>query len=101
MFSIPFIEYQKRYIFDELGMVSTTYFNPNNMPANTAHGYINTMADEATSTDNDTAGKTVEIDNSNSSQWQQYDYGEETFFATRPDGGIYSTIRDLAQWEKG
>lgn len=99
--SIPFIEYQKRYIFDELGMVSTTYFNPNNMPANTAHGYINTMADEASSTDNDTAGKTVEIDNSNSSQWQQYDYGEETFFATRPDGGIYSTIRDLAQWEKG
>ena len=99
--SIPFIEYQKRYIFDELGMVSTTYFNPNNKPANTAHGYINTMADEASSTDNDTAGKTVEIDNSNSSQWQQYDYGEETFFATRPDGGIYSTIRDLAQWEKG
>ena len=99
--SMPFIEYQKRYIFDELGMVSTTYFDPNNTPANTAHGYINTQADGASSTDNDTAGKTVKIDNPKSSQWQQYDYGEETFFATRPDGGIYSTIRDLAQWEKG
>lgn len=99
--SMPFIEYQKRYIFDELGMVSTTYFDPNNTPANTAHGYINTQADGASSTDNDTAGKTVEIDNPKSSQWQQYDYGEETFFATRPDGGIYSTVRDLARWEKG
>lgn len=99
--SMPFIDYQKRYIFDELGMVSTTYFDPNIIPANAAHGYINTLADGASSTDNDTAGKTVKIDNSNSSQWQQYDYGEETFFATRPDGGIYSTVRDLAQWEKG
>lgn len=99
--SMPFIEYQKRYIFDELGMVSTSYFDPNNTPANTAHGYINTNADGASSTDNDTAGKTVKIDNTNSLQWQQYDYGEETFFATRPDGGIYSTVRDLARWEKG
>lgn len=99
--SMPFVDYQKRYIFDELGMVSTTYFDPNNIPANAAHGYINILADGASSTDNDTAGKTVKIDNSNSSQWQQYDYGEETFFATRPDGGIYSTVRDLAQWEKG
>lgn len=99
--SMPFVDYQKRYIFDELGMVSTTYFDPNNIPANAAHGYINTLADGASSTDNDTAGKTVKIDNSNSSQWQQSDYGEETFFATRPDGGIYSTVRDLAQWEKG
>lgn len=99
--SIPFIEYQKRYIFDELGMVSTTYFDPNNTPANTAHGYININADGVSSTDNDTAGKTVKIGNPKSSQWQQYDYGEETFFATRPDGGIYSTIRDLAQWERG
>ena len=99
--NMPFIEYQKRHIFDELGMVSTTYFDPKNTPANTAHGYINTKADGTSSTDNDTAGKTIKVDNSNSSQWQQYDYGEETFFATRPDGGIYSTVRDLAQWEKG
>jgi CubicO group peptidase (beta-lactamase class C family) len=97
---MPFIKYQKRHIFDELGMVSTTYFDPKNTPANTAHGYINTKADGASSTDNDTAGKTIKVDNSNSSQWQQYDYGEETFFATRPDGGIYSTIRDLRLWEK-
>ena len=99
--NMPFIKYQKRHIFDVLGMVSTTYFDPKNTPANTAHGYINTKADGTSSTDNDTAGKTIKVDNSNSSQWQQYDYGEETFFATRPDGGIYSTVRDLAQWEKG
>ena len=98
---ISFVNYQKRHIFDPLGMVSTTYFDPNNTPSNTAHGYINTLAEEASSTDNDTAGKTVKVDKANSSPWQEYDYGEETFFATRPDGGIYSTVRDLAQWEKG
>lgn len=32
--------------------------------------------------------------------WFEYDYGEETFFATRPDGGIYSNVRDFIKWEK-
>lgn len=32
--------------------------------------------------------------------WKINEYGQETFFATRPDGGIYSTVRDLAKWEK-
>ena len=32
--------------------------------------------------------------------WYEYDYGEETFFATRPDGGIYSNPRDFIKWEK-
>lgn len=99
--SMKFVDYQRRYIFEPLGMESTTYFDPNITPSNTAHGYINTQADEASSTDNDTAGKTVELSSPTVSQWQQYDYGEETFFATRPDGGIYSTVRDLAKWEKG
>ena len=29
-----------------------------------------------------------------------YEYEEETFFATRPDGGIYSNPRDFIKWEK-
>ena len=32
--------------------------------------------------------------------WYEYDYGEETFFATRPDGGLYSNPRDFIKWEK-
>lgn len=98
---LKFIDYQEQYIFTPLGMTSTTYFNPTFTPEHTAHGYINTNASSLSSTDNDTAGKTIEISNNNTLIWQEYDYGEETFFATRPDGGIYSTIRDLARWEKG
>lgn len=94
-----FIDYQQQHIFNPAGMLSTSYFNPDYTPANTAHGYINTQAEESSSTDSDTAGKTIEIKD-NKSIWQEYDYGEETFFATRPDGGIYSTIRDLRLWEK-
>lgn len=95
---VKFIDYQQKHIFDAIGMSSTSYFNPNITPAHTAHGYINTQAEALSSTDNDTAGKVVQITDSES-KWQEYDYGEETFFATRPDGGIYSTIRDLAKWE--
>ena len=32
--------------------------------------------------------------------WYEFDYGEETFFATRPDGGLYSNPRDFIKWEK-
>ena len=97
--NMQFIDYQQQHIFSPIGMMSTSYFNPNFTPAHTAHGYINTQTSEASSTDNDTAGKTIEIKDKKSI-WQEYDYGEETFFATRPDGGIYSTIRDLHLWEK-
>lgn len=98
---MEFIQFQQQNIFDPLEMNSTFYFNPNINEPNTAHGYVNTLATASSNTDNDTAGKTIVIAPASESQWQEYDYGEETFFATRPDGGIYSTISDLARWEKG
>lgn len=71
-----FVDYQQQMIFTPCGMRSTYYFDPEVTPACQSHGYV---------TDGD--------------RWKEYDYGEETFFATRPDGGIYSTVRDLALWE--
>lgn len=76
---MDFYDYQQKNIFDKLGMHSTLYFNPQSMPNNAAHGYVP----------------------NNNGEWQEYDYGEETFFATRPDGGIYSTPRDMLKWERG
>jgi len=32
--------------------------------------------------------------------WEENDYGEDTFFATRPDGGIYSSLNELLAWNK-
>ncbi len=74
---MPFVEWQQKHIFDAAGMNHTYYFDPAEHPADTAHGYQPV---------ND--------------KWEEYDYGEETFFATRPDGGVYSTARDMLSWEK-
>lgn len=98
---IKFIDYQKQHIFEPLGMTSTTYFDPNATIPHTAHAYINVLSDSKSSTDKDFDGRPIGFTNTQSVTWQEYDYGEETFFATRPDGGIYSTLRDLAKWEKG
>ncbi len=73
-----FVDYQREHLFDTAGMTSTYYFNPEITPEYQSHAYA----------PNDKGS------------WDEYDYGEETFFATRPDGGIYSTARDIALWEK-
>ncbi len=72
-----FIDYQQEMIFDKSGMASTYYFNPDVTPLCQSHGYV--------------------LDGG---EWREKDYGEETFFATRPDGGIYSNVKDLARWER-
>lgn len=75
----PFTEYVRDRIFRPAGM-NAIYFDPDTMPAHTAHAYMH-AADDST-------------------RWEEFDYGEETFFATRPDGGIYATARDMLAWEK-
>lgn len=74
-----FTAYMRDHIFHPLGMNHTVYFSPDSMPPHTAHAY-------APASDG---------------SWEECDYGEETFFATRPDGGIYSTARDMLRWEDG
>ena len=76
---VDFYQYVEDSIFRPLGMNRTIYFSPDTMPATAAHGYVPAK----------------------DGGWEEYDYGEETFFATRPDGGIYSTARDMLKWEIG
>lgn len=73
-----FISYAAANLFGKAGMRSTYYFSPDSAPAHQAHAYAP-----------DDLG----------ARWHEFDYGEETFFATRPDGGIYSTARDMARWQ--
>lgn len=75
-----FEDYQQTNIFDAAGMAESYYFSPDITPGNQSHAY--------------------EPDSVAAGGWREFDYGEETFFATRPDGGIYSTARDMAKWEK-
>lgn len=74
-----FGEYMRENIFTPAGMEKTLYYVPGHedeIPA-MAHGY--TFEDGA---------------------WQEEDYGETTFFATRPDGGIYTSVNEFVNWEK-
>lgn len=71
-----FTEYAGRHLFAPAAMHDTYFFEPTAAPADQAHAYRC-------------------LDNG---RWEEFDYGEETFFATRPDGGIYSTARDMISW---
>ena len=48
----------------------------------------------------DFAGKEVYLGRTvvEGSPWKECDYGEETFFATKADGGIYSSTHEMLQW---
>lgn len=93
----PFPEYVRENIFTPAGMEKALYFDPaiEDQIPNMAHGYeyedVTDMPEERVATaDAKDAPK----------NWYEYDYGEETFFATKPDGGIYTSTHEFAQWEK-
>lgn len=93
----PFTEYVAEHVFRPAGMEQTVYFDPQHQELipNMAHGYE--YADVEDMPEERTADSTPSKEPKN---WYEYDYGEETFFATRPDGGIYSSTHEFVQWEK-
>ena len=89
----PFTDYVKEHIFIPAGMEKTCYFSPDAKIDEMAHGYeysdVDNMPEER-----------IAGDSKGVKDWYEYDYGEETFFATRPDGGIYSSTHEFVSWEK-
>ena len=81
---MPFEQYMREQIFTPAGMEETLYFQADREIPRMAHGYV--------TEDDDAPAETK--------QFRQYDYGEETFFATKADGGIYTSINEFVQWEK-
>ena len=75
---IPFEDYMQRSVFEKAGMESCCYFEPDREIAHMAHGY-----------ERDGTGA-----------WKEYDYGEESFFATKADGALYCSINDFVKWER-
>ena len=74
-----FDDYMQRNVFDKASMSRTTYFEAGKQIADMAHGYAW----------NDSLGR-----------YEEFDYGEETFFATKADGGLYTSVRDFLRWEQ-
>lgn len=75
---VPFEDYMQQNVFGKAGMKTCRYFEPDRMIPHLAHGY-----------ERDDTGV-----------WQEYDYGEESFFATKADGALYCSINDFVRWEK-
>ncbi|MBP5504653.1 MAG: beta-lactamase family protein [Bacteroidales bacterium] len=92
----PFTDYVREHIFTPAGMAQTLYFDRDRQELipNMAHGYeytdVEDMPEERTAGNPDAAPR----------NWYEYDFGEETFFATRPDGGIYTSTHEFVQWER-
>lgn len=75
---IPFETYMLEQVFGKAGMRSCRYFEPDRRIAAMAHGYERDTDDS----------------------WKEYDYGEESFFATKADGALYCSINDFVRWER-
>lgn len=100
---MKFVDFQKKYIFDKAGMKNVQYFTPEAVIPHMAHGYIVNEDAEVSGSDSDYAKKREKVANDyvdgKGVHWAECDYGEETFFATKADGGIYTTTRDFLRWE--
>lgn len=74
-----FDSFMKHRIFNPSGMEEATYFEADKYIPHMAHGYLY---------------------NKETKKYDEYDYGEESFFATKADGGLYTSVREFTKWEK-
>lgn len=98
-----FDDFQKEYLFNPAGMYKTFYFEPQIVTPNISHAYIPIKNISRSSSDSDSKKDIGELESTYSDSmgvsWAEYDYGEETFFGTKADGGIYTNIYDFLKWE--
>ena len=90
----PFEQFIQENIFDPAGMKKTLYFDPEIKIANMAHGY------EYEDVSAGPEERVASNDQQQKKEWYEYDYGEETFFGTKSDGGIYTSTHEFVNWEK-
>lgn len=74
-----FDNFMKDRIFTPSQMYETTYFDAGKDIPRMSHAYI---------------------PDSSGNFFKEYDYGEESFFATKADGGIYTSTHEFVKWEK-
>lgn len=100
---MPFEAYQRRHLFDVASM-NACYFDASRSIAHSAHGYVVNESGVTGGTDSDYAKQRERVEHdytdSQGAHWAECDYGEETFFATKADGGIYTSTHDFLKWEQ-
>ncbi len=73
-----FDDFMRNRIFNVAGMQKATYFEEGKVIPNMSHGYLL---------------------NVESGEYEEFDYGEESFFATKADGGLYTSVKEFCKWE--
>ena len=100
---LDFETFQREYIFNRAAMTNVRYFEPLIDIPQMAHGYINITKAYSNSIDSDSqkdkGSLLSQYTDKSGVQWMEYDYGEETFFGTKADGGIYTSLDDFIKWE--
>ncbi|MDD2584226.1 MAG: serine hydrolase domain-containing protein [Bacteroidales bacterium] len=76
---IQFDQFMREKIFTPAGMEEATYFEADKFIPRMAHGYLF---------------------NKETNMYDEFDYGEESFFASKADGGLYTSVREFSKWEK-
>lgn len=76
---VPFDTFMRERIFIPAGMNESTYFEAEKFIPRMSHGYLY---------------------DSTAKKYNEFDYGEESFFATKADGGLYTSVREFVNWEK-
>lgn len=98
-----FTDFQQENLFDKAGMRDSYYFDATVERQNESHAYIK-EDNESANDDRDVSGDDLQAEKGYIDKfgnvWHECDYGEVTFFATKADGGIYSTAHDLLSWEQ-
>lgn len=82
-----FENYMHDHIFSRIGMQTCRYFEPDRHIQHMAHGYQRQESPQ---------GQADQVNGG----WMEYDYGEESFFATKADGALYCSINDFVRWER-
>ena len=100
---MSFEEYQSKEIFEVLKMSDTRYFSTDKNYHDFAHAYIVNEKSVSNGIDSDYAKVRDVVANDyiddQGKHWVECDFEEETFFATKADGGIYTTTHDFLKWE--
>lgn len=84
-----FDTWMQENIFASAGMENTVYFQSDREIPNMAHGYEPAEGENVYGYFRSADGK-----------WEESDYGEAGFFATKADGGIYTTPLDFVKWDR-
>lgn len=84
---VPFEKWMKDNLFTPAGIHNARYVSASMSP-DMAHGYARAGVTPRPGTFRSANGR-----------WEEFDYGEASFFLTRADRGLYISANDFAKWQ--